>query len=218
MTSSKCILVVDKERAIRDLLGEYFLKLGYRVLVTEAIDEAFSLVTENDIPVVLMELQQPLDNGMRAMARLKELDPDIRILLMTGYPTLESAICAIQNGAYYYIVKPFHLNELGNIVRQAMAATRWVRENASLRSHIGRLQDVLRENGVALPETATYYSHARETASAIESTASGIGVSEGYIHHREKGETLERLGTPRNDGLITEDEFQSKNTELLKRL
>jgi DNA-binding NtrC family response regulator len=142
--STDRVLVVDDELFVRELLDEYFSKLKFTVDVAESGEAALELVSEHNYNVALIDLKMTGLDGLKTLKRIRELDPDVVVVLMTGYPTVESSIDALRAGAYDYIVKPFRLNELKDIVTGAIKEYEFRREITTLKEKVQALEDTIK--------------------------------------------------------------------------
>jgi DNA-binding NtrC family response regulator len=160
MTSSNAIsgprpydlLVVDDEPLVRDVLRELFEGEGYRVHVAAEAPEAETILKSEAIAVALVDLKLSHSDGIHVLDCIKKADPDVSVILMTGHPTLESVIEALQHGAANYIIKPFRLHDLRSTVRQALGGFDRERRCRFYGSRVRQLEQVLREHGLAVPE------------------------------------------------------------------
>ena len=106
------LLVVDDERSIREACREIAVGLGYQVSIAENAERAFRLLEEKTHDIVLLDLRLPGASGFEALHRLRESNPDIIVVVMTGYSTVPSAVEAMKLGAFDYMTKPFSLDDL----------------------------------------------------------------------------------------------------------
>jgi len=111
------ILLVDDDRLLREVIGDFLSMHGYEVDLAEDAEHALVKFEPHRYQVALIDLVMPGKNGLELMKSILELDPDIFCLIMTGYPTVDSAYQSMVEGASDYIIKPFQLNELLNIVK-----------------------------------------------------------------------------------------------------
>ena len=144
---SDSVLVVDDELFVRELLDEYFTKLKFSVDVAESGEAALELVKQNSYNVALIDLKMTGVNGLETLKQIKVTDPDVVVILMTGYPTVESSIDALRAGAYDYIVKPFRLNELKDIVTGAIKEFDVRREISALKKKVYNLEKMMTDSG-----------------------------------------------------------------------
>jgi DNA-binding NtrC family response regulator len=114
------ILIVDDEAFIRENLERILAEDGYRSLSTASPTEAVRIVSEEEISLVLLDLNLGSSSGLDVLRAMKEVDPDILVIIITGYGTVESAVEALKIGAYDYIKKPFKADAIHLIVKLAL--------------------------------------------------------------------------------------------------
>ncbi len=114
------ILIVDDEAFIRENLERILAGDGYRPFSTESGEEALRLVEEEEIDLVLLDLNLGPHSGLDVLKKLREIDPDVLVIIITGYGTVESAVEALKMGAYDYIKKPFKADAIRLIVKLAL--------------------------------------------------------------------------------------------------
>ncbi len=112
MNRQPSILVVDDELLIRDLLYDFFKEHGWNISVAENGEKALELLRARDIDLVLTDIKMPEMDGLALSEKVKETNPEMPVVLMTGYPTVDSAISALRMKVSDYVVKPFNINQL----------------------------------------------------------------------------------------------------------
>jgi len=130
------ILIVDDEKIMRDSCCRVLQKEGYSALGSVSGEEALEKFDQEQFDLVLLDLMMPGIGGIETLRRLKEMDPEITIMIMTGYPSIETAVKAIKLGAYDYITKPFNPDELRIAVNRALERKNLVGENHHLRRQL----------------------------------------------------------------------------------
>jgi len=130
------ILVVDDERIAVKNLEHILKKEGYTVVGTESGSNALKLLEEKQFEVVLTDLRMEKVDGLHILKKCRELQPDTEVIMITGYATLESAVEAMKKGAFHYIAKPFKLDLVRNIVKEAAEKVRLKQENRNLRDQL----------------------------------------------------------------------------------
>ena len=115
------LLVVDDELFVRELLEEYFSKLDYLVDTTDCAESALELLEERDYQAALFDLKLPGMDGVELLQRVRSMGSSLPVVLMTGYPTVDSAVGALRGQASDYVLKPFRLQELAGTVAAAAA-------------------------------------------------------------------------------------------------
>jgi len=130
------ILIVDDEATAVENLAHVCRKEGHEVTTRTSGKGALEALDKHNYDVVLTDLKMEKVDGMAVLARVKELSPDTAVILITGYATLDSAIEAMKAGAFHYIAKPFRLDEVREVVRNALEVVRLKRENLSLKQQL----------------------------------------------------------------------------------
>jgi len=127
------VLIVDDEKLIRFSLRESLSEEG--CVVYEAADaaEAHRMIERHRIDCAILDHRLPDGDGFELMAKIKELAPDVPVILMTAYSTVQKAVEAMRNGAFTYVNKPFEADEMVLNVRAALETTRLRREVHALR-------------------------------------------------------------------------------------
>jgi two-component system, NtrC family, response regulator AtoC len=128
------IMVVDDEHLIRWSLEQNLKKQGYDVCTAGTGEDALRLAREEQPELVLLDYHLPGINGLEVLQRLKELDEDILVIMVTAQGGLETAVNTMRHGAYDYINKPFNLDEMALVIRKALETQDLRREVVQLRS------------------------------------------------------------------------------------
>lgn len=132
------ILIVEDEAIMRDNLRHVLSRAGYTVETAESGTAALRLLAEGSYDLVLTDLKMPGADGLTVLAETKRLHPEAEVIVLTGYATVETAIAALQQGAFHYLSKPFKLDEVRAVVQKALEASRLRRENRRLREELER--------------------------------------------------------------------------------
>ena len=127
------ILVVDDEQLIRWSLSERLKQEGYAVVEAGTATEALAAAGPH-LDLVLLDYKLPDSDGLNVLKRLKASDPDIPVILLTAFSSIETAVEAMKQGAYHYANKPFNLDELVLVVQKALETTALRREVRTLRA------------------------------------------------------------------------------------
>ncbi|MHB1186473.1 sigma-54-dependent transcriptional regulator [Thiobacillus sp.] len=137
---ARLLIVDDEEIALRNL-QHVMEKEGYQVTATQSGAAAVALLEKQGFDVVLTDLRMEGVDGMDVLKKSRELQPEAEVIFITGYATAESAVQALKHGAFYYIAKPFRLDEVRKVVAEALAKVRLRRENEDLRREVERYRD-----------------------------------------------------------------------------
>ncbi len=135
-TRSGDILIVDDERSMRDFLGIYLRREGYRIETAPGGAEALAALKARTFDVVITDLRMPDTDGLQILGEAKRLHPDTEVIVVTAFSTTETAIAAMKAGAHDYLTKPFKIDEVSLVVERAMEKRRLARENLALRDEI----------------------------------------------------------------------------------
>jgi DNA-binding NtrC family response regulator len=127
------ILIVDDETTAVENLAHVCRKQGYQVTTCSSGLDAIEVMEKTSFDLVLTDLQMEKVDGMAVLKRAKEVDPEIAVVLITGYATVDSAVAAMKGGAFHYIAKPFRLDEVREVVRNALEMVNLKRENRQLK-------------------------------------------------------------------------------------
>jgi len=130
------ILVVDDEAIVLESLAEWFKQDGYSVGTARNGKEALHAVADDDYDIALLDIKMPGMDGLELQSRLVEQKPDLTIIIMTAYASVDSAVRALKAGAYDYITKPFDPEELSLLVRRASEHRSLQKENIRLKESI----------------------------------------------------------------------------------
>jgi DNA-binding NtrC family response regulator len=132
----KRVLVVDDEPMIVSLLSSVLQSKGWDVTEARSGTEGIDQLDRGRFDVILTDLVMPGDSGIDLLRASKEIHPDVEVVLMSGYATADTAIEAMRNGAFHYIMKPLKPEEVVNIVEKAYSQRQLQRENLFLKSEI----------------------------------------------------------------------------------
>ena len=120
-TKTHTILVADDEPNIRRVFEAMFAKEGYTVFTAENGKRALDIAAANPIDVLVSDLIMPDMNGVELLQRVKEIHPGCAAIIVTAYGTIKSAVEAMRYGAFTYLSKPFDIDEVRVVLKQAIA-------------------------------------------------------------------------------------------------
>jgi len=140
--SENSILVVEDENIARRNLEHILKKEGYAVITADSGAKALDLLRRRDFDLILTDLKMEKVDGMQVLEKTRELHPYTEVIMITGYATVDSAVAAMKEGAYHYIAKPYRIDEIRQIVRQALMKRRLQLENLALKDSLKKAQPV----------------------------------------------------------------------------
>ncbi len=132
MSSTK-IFIVDDELVMRKSLSGWLERDGYEVDTAESGEEAIEKLKETRFDVLLVDIKMEGISGLDVLKHVRENDPDVAVVMITAYGSISTAIEAIKNGAYDYLLKPFDPDELGVLIEKIVEQQAQARENLFLK-------------------------------------------------------------------------------------
>lgn len=120
MGEARHILVVDDEEEVRDTLRNVLKSLDYIPYTAESGEQALQILKDNPIDVILSDLYMPGMDGIELLKKVKSIDSKAVFIMITAHPTIETAVEAIKKGAYDYLTKPFHIEEVRLKINRAI--------------------------------------------------------------------------------------------------
>jgi len=130
------ILVVDDEISMREFLGILLEREGYATHLAADAEIALNLLENEEFALVISDVNMPGLNGIKLLERIKQFSPETAVLLITAFSTAEQAVEAMKLGAYDYIAKPFKVEEIKVLVRNALEKRNLQQENIRLKQEI----------------------------------------------------------------------------------
>jgi DNA-binding NtrC family response regulator len=160
MTDRASVLIIDDEPIAIDNLSHVFRRSGYTVERAESGEAAIELLDHHRFDVVLTDLRMPGIDGLTLLKHIRAAQTMTEVIVVTAYASPHSAVEAMHEGAFYYVEKPFRLEDVRKVVAEAVEKVRLKKENASLRSQVANdaaRNDFLSEDPemLAIIETAT---------------------------------------------------------------
>jgi DNA-binding NtrC family response regulator len=144
------LLIVDDELSVRDSLGKWFREEGYEVATVENANDALTRLAEQRWDAALVDIKMHGTDGIELQRRMHEVDPELIVIIMTGYASVDTAVAALKNGAYDYVTKPLDPDEIAHMVRNVLAHKRTAQENVLLRetvAEVARPGDMVGQSG-----------------------------------------------------------------------
>ncbi|MCL7927758.1 MAG: sigma-54 dependent transcriptional regulator [marine benthic group bacterium] len=133
------IMIVDDERSVRESLREWFLEDGFEVVTAEDGLDALKKLDSDPFDLLVVDLKMPRMDGISLQRRLRETHPDLTIIILTAFASVETAVEALKLGAFDYVTKPVDPDELSHTVRRALERKQLTDENARLRDKVTQL-------------------------------------------------------------------------------
>ncbi len=208
------LLIVDDEAIAARNLAHVMRTAGYDVVMANSGPEGLALIGQRPFDLLLTDLRMESVDGLDLLRACKARYPDSEIIVITGYATTETAVAAMKQGAFHYIAKPFHLDEVRQVVAEAMEKIRLRRENRQLREEIASYRGEPRFL-TQDPATLRLLDLARQIAptdcNVLVTGASGTGKELLVRHiHRHSGERSQGPFIAVNCGAFNKDLFANE--------
>src|SRR5512145_1634585 len=181
------ILVVDDEEIVRESLGGWLEKDGYTVAVCPDGPSALKRMQGERWSILIVDLKMPGMDGLQVLEEAKRQQPDLAVVIMTAYATVDTAVAAMKAGAYDYLVKPFDPEELSIMMQKIVSQQTLVRENAVLRQALKqeyRFRDLLSKSPAmqAVFELAKTAARSNSTILVLGESGTGKEVRARAVH------------------------------------
>jgi DNA-binding NtrC family response regulator len=139
MNHKESILIVDDEKIVRESLFHWFEEEDYNVDTAEDGETALRKFDKGKFDLILLDMKMPGMSGLDLLAKVKEIDPDIVVILITAFASVPTAIKALKDGAYDYVTKPVDPDELAHLVKRALEQKALKVENEQLRENLDEI-------------------------------------------------------------------------------
>jgi len=192
----KPILIVDDEISIRESLKDWLTDNGYDVKTAESGEDALEAIEEQDFGMAILDLKLPGKNGLEVVKEARTKHPQLNGIFITAYPSIDTAVEAMKDGAVDYLTKPFDLNELEKLVREKLGPIQIEvrKKETKVKTVIETKEDIapeIEENIAIAPEDIPdrirlgqeFYDNAKYNE-AIKEFSSVIAVSPDNIYAR----------------------------------
>ncbi|MCP4903046.1 MAG: sigma-54-dependent Fis family transcriptional regulator [bacterium] len=135
--------MIDDEPVLQDVLGTLLRSNGFECHIASNAAEGLETLRETEVDLVLLDVMLPDRSGLDVLPEIKIHDPNLPVVIITAYSSVESAIQAMQHGAFHYVPKPFNNEEVLHVIRQACERRRLLVENLQLRSRLEGLGEIV---------------------------------------------------------------------------
>ncbi len=226
------ILVVDDELLLRDVLYDFLIKKSYNVFLAPDGYKALEIIDKNHIDIAVVDIKMPGISGIELTEKILKINDEIQVIIMTGYPSVSSATKALKLGAKEYLVKPFRLNELGNLIGKLLKNKKGYEDIKKLEKELEELKKKtkLGNSDEDLKNTNTGQSQivfpnvvSRNTENSEKDLLiNHEKAKKTYANFSQSGkkkkleELLKRLDLLYTTGAISEKEYLKKKSEILK--
>jgi YesN/AraC family two-component response regulator len=209
------ILIVDDDKVIADILKDLVSTPEQERSVSVCYDgsEAIDRLRNGFFDLIITDLKMPITDGMEVLRFAKKMDPAVLVIIVTGYASLETAIIAIKEGAYDYIMKPCKLDEIKIVVNRAIDTINLNRENKEL---LRKLQGTCHELMVLNKERAK--TEKMTSLNFFSSSMAGLHYLYNNTMPDNYADNLQTLSSLKEKGMLTESEFKAFKIHCLNML
>ncbi|HZM12645.1 MAG TPA: sigma-54 dependent transcriptional regulator [Bacteroidales bacterium] len=178
MAEKISILIVDDEESVRDSLHNWFIEDGYDVERAENAKKALLMLESRKFDIILADIKMPGMDGMEMHRRIRALNKDTIVIIMTAFASVDTAVQALKDGAYDYVTKPFDPDDLSHLIRNAATQISLKAENEALKRKVSTLEDIddlIGQSEAILKVLKQVESVAQSNSSVIITGESGTG-------------------------------------------
>src|SRR6185295_9299699 len=169
------ILIIDDEKAIRKTLSEILSYEGYKIEEAGDGEEGLRRVRDKTFDVVLCDIKMPKLDGIEFLEKVRESNPDVPVIMISGHGNIDTAVEAVKKGAYDYIAKPPDLNRLLITIRNAMDKSNLVSEAKVLKKKVNRVQEMIGHSAPIMKIRETIDKVAPTEARVMITGENGVG-------------------------------------------
>jgi DNA-binding response OmpR family regulator len=227
------ILVVDDELLLRDVLYDFLIKKSYKVFLAPDGYKALGIIEKNNIDIAVVDIKMPGISGIELTEKILKFNDEIQVIIMTGYPSVSSATKALKLGAKEYLVKPFRLSELGNLINKLLVNKKGYEDIRKLEEEIAELkkknklsddnhvEEIIKNEDIQLVDYPKIVSRNVDSKNDKPVTNKEFAKkSYSNFSNSEKKKKLEellnRLEYLNSSGVISEKDYLKKKSEILK--
>ncbi|OIR05793.1 transcriptional regulatory protein ZraR [mine drainage metagenome] len=169
------ILIIDDERAIRNVLKDILNNEGYKTEEAADGEEGLKKFSSTNYDLVICDIKMPKIDGLEFLQKATEINPDVPVIMISGHGNIETAVEAVKKGAFDYISKPPDLNRLLITIRNAMDKTVLVKETKTLKRRVSKVQEIVGESNAIKKIKETIEKVAPTEARVLVTGENGTG-------------------------------------------
>jgi signal transduction histidine kinase len=209
------VLVIDDEMGPRESL-RMLLKPDYKVHTADCVEAGIKLLKEKQPDTIVMDIRMPGESGIEGLRKIREIDPHLSVIMLTGFGALETAQAALRLGANDYINKPFDANEMRKVIGRNVERTRVQRASEHAAGEIKELNARLLKE---LAQKEQLASLGQASAEFVHDLGNPLTIVWGYVQLlAKKIERSENGGTEQNSASLKELGIIEQNVRLCREL
>jgi signal transduction histidine kinase len=204
------ILIIDDEIGPRESL-RMLLKTDYQVFTADSVEAGLNLLKEKNPDTIVMDIRMPGTTGIEGLRKIRDIDPDVSVIMLTGFGALDTAKEALRLGANDYLSKPFDASEMRSVVSRYVERTRCHRQSVNAAAEIKELNNRLLQE---LAQKERLASLGQASAEFVHDLGNPLTIVWGYVQmlakRLEKSEGgAEKSGSPINELNIIEEKVRT---------
>lgn len=153
----KRILIIEDETIVRESIRDWLTEGGYLVETASDGEQALQIIPERDFDLVLLDLRLPGKNGIEVLKESRKIRPNLKVVIITGYPSVETAVQAMKQGAIDYLPKPLDLVDLDRLIEGNLVPQESIGQEDPLGESIAKVIVTKNKEGVNLTLTGWEY-------------------------------------------------------------
>jgi len=173
------VLVVDDDEDICLYLKEFLTREGYGVVIATQPQDALAEIVDGNCHLVLLDVRMPQMDGVEFLRKIRSIDPELCVIIMTAYPSVEGAVDSMKAGAFDYLLKPFDVDQLRQVIQRAIRE-RGLLMDAEMRVNQlvgGRIRTIRKERAMTLRQLSNKTVVSVSLLSQIELGKSSPSIS-----------------------------------------
>lgn len=209
------ILVVDDDPFMRDVLFKYLTHQDYQVTVAESGFEALEQIRQKDFHFALIDMVLPKMDGLELIDQINEIRSNVMLIIMTGHPSLETALKALKKGVQDYLIKPFNFEQLSDVLSKCLEKRRILLENQRLKIELEEAREQLKKYE-AIGMQSHHVTFRDPKDGSANNSKRNAAYREQSMCNREITiqERIDKLTFLKESGVISEDDYEYKVKQL----
>lgn len=187
MEKEKIVLIVDDDETINDLLERTVAPMvEEKVICVSSGSEARNIMEQKSLNLAILDYRLPDTDGIELMKFIKSVDQSVPVVIITGFGSIETGVEAIKQGAYDYILKPFHPEKIHAMVRSLITFRKLREENVSLREQLDKRAPGISTNSLKEHEKNLISKVLGECGNDIKKASKELEISPFMLHFKIK--------------------------------
>lgn len=209
------ILIVEDDKFMRDLLFRHLTQQGFQVSVAETGIEAIDQIRETNFQMALIDILLPDMDGLELVDGMKKIHSDIILIMMTGHPSLETALEAMKKGVQDYLIKPFKLEQLDEVIQKCLEGRRILLENKLLQDELEEAREQLKKYAALIQQPHLVGHHPAGDVPPDHTKYDAYRFQSNRSRQMTIQDRIDKLVLLKKEGIISEDDFEVRRQQLV---